>query len=132
MTIPASAVTAYPLRRSVLSAPQPHGNTGLARETAVLGLAEKTFELTPAWESATLVEINQALEMAAIGLQFEFDKEADKMIAKVVDVGSGEVIRQMPSEEVVRISKALGKLQGLLMHQTILKRWCESRKPLKN
>jgi len=25
----------------------------------------------------------------------------------------------MPSEEVVRISKALGKLQGLLVHQAV-------------
>lgn len=132
MTIPASAVMANPLRESVLLTPRPHGTTGLARETAVVGLAEKTSEAEPMREGAVLAEINQTLRMASIGLQFEFDQDADKVIAKVVDVGSGEVIHQIPSEEVVRISKALGKLQGLLMHQTILKRWCESRKPLEN
>jgi flagellar protein FlaG len=69
--------------------------------------------------SAALAEINQTLRMASIGVQFEFDKEADTMIVKVVDVDSGELIRQMPSEEVVRISKALGKLQGLLVHHAV-------------
>jgi flagellar protein FlaG len=70
-------------------------------------------------ERAALAEINQTLRMASIGVQFEFDKEADTMIVKVVDVESGELIRQMPSEEVVRISRALGRLQGLLVHQTV-------------
>ena len=41
------------------------------------------------------------------------------MVTKVIDVESGEVIRQMPSEEVVRFSKALGKLQGLLVSQKV-------------
>ena len=73
----------------------------------------------PKGERAALAEINQTLMVASIGVQFEFDKEVDTMIVKVVDVESGELIRQMPSEEVVRISKALGKLQGLLVHQAV-------------
>jgi flagellar protein FlaG len=59
------------------------------------------------------------LRQASIGVQFEFDKEANTMVTKVMDVESGEVIRQMPSEEVVRFSKALGKLQGLLVSQKV-------------
>jgi len=81
----------------------------------------------PAHENIALAEINQTLKMASLGLQFEFDTETAKMIAKVADVESGEVIRRIPSEEVVRILKALSNLQGLLMHQTILKKWSESR-----
>lgn len=127
MMIPANAVTENPLRERVLPAPQPHTNTGLAREAAVVDLAEKMSEAGPAYETIALAEINQTLKMASLGLQFEFDKETAKMIAKVVDVESGDVIRQIPSEEVVRILKALSKLQGLLMHQTILKKWSESR-----
>lgn len=65
-------------------------------------------------EQAALDEINQSLALASIGLQFEFDKEADQMIARVVDTLSGEVIRQMPSEEVLHVAKMLDKLQGLI------------------
>lgn len=89
-------------------------------------------EPEPTRERAALAEINQTLKMASIGLQFEFDKETAKMIAKVADVESGEVIRQIPSEEVVRILKALSKLQGLLINQTILNKWYESRGKLKD
>lgn len=81
-------------------------------------------------DRSALAEINEALQMSCVGLRFEFDQQADEMVAKVLDVASGAVIRQMPFEEVARISKAMGKLQGLLIHQTILKKWGESRPPL--
>lgn len=81
----------------------------------------------PAHENIALAEINQTLNMASIGLQFEFAKESGKMIAKVTNVESGEVIRQVPSEEVARLLKALGKLQAVLMHQTIWNKWCDFR-----
>lgn len=81
----------------------------------------------PAHENIALAEINQSLKMVSIGLQFEFAKEPGKMIARVTNVESGEVIRQVPSEEVARLLKALGKLQAVLMHQTIWTKWCESR-----
>ena len=43
----------------------------------------------------------------------------DTLIVKVIDKESGELIRQMPTEEAVRIAKVLqGKLPGLLVsHQ---------------
>jgi flagellar protein FlaG len=67
--------------------------------------------------SNALSEINGVLALARVGLQFEFDKEADKLIARVVDTETGELIRQMPSEEALRVSKVLGRLQGLLIHE---------------
>lgn len=116
MTIPSNAATAAPWRDAVPQpAPAASGRAGAARDTTVATEAAPA----PAQERAALDEVNQTLRMASIGVQFEFDKEADKMIVKVVDVESGELIRQMPSEEVVRISRALGKLQGLLVHQTV-------------
>ena len=115
MTIPSSAVTAAPWRDASPSAAAPSARAGASRDTAVVTGAAPA----PAQQRTALAEVNQTLRMASIGVQFEFDKEADKMIVKVVDVESGELIRQMPSEEVVRISRALGKLQGLLVHQAV-------------
>lgn len=118
MTIPANAVTTAPSRDAVPSSTGLRRNAGLPAEPAATVQGEKKPESGPVQERAALAEINQTLRMASIGVQFEFDKEADTMIVKVVDVDSGELIRQMPSEEVVRISRALGRLQGLLVHQT--------------
>ena len=74
---------------------------------------------TSAQTSSALDEVNKSLQMASIGVRFEFDKEAHTMVTKVVDVETGEMIRQMPNEEAVHISKVLGQLQGLLVSQKV-------------
>ena len=51
------------------------------------------------------------------GIEFSLDKESDKMIVKVVDVATKEVIRQFPSEEMIALAQALDKIQGLLIKQ---------------
>ena len=89
------------------------------RAAASLDREKKAAEATSTQLNSALAEINQTLKLASIGVQFEFDKEANTMVTKVVDVESGEVIRQMPTEEVVRFSKALDKLQGLLVSQKV-------------
>ncbi len=61
-------------------------------------------------------EVNASLK--AIGLEFEVDEDTDKMVVKVIDKETGETIRQMPSEEVIRIAKVLGKMQGMLVRET--------------
>jgi len=53
----------------------------------------------------------------SIGVRFEVDADTDRLVVKVVDRASGELIRQIPSEEVLRIAKLLGKVPGVLMTQ---------------
>ncbi|MES2052877.1 MAG: flagellar protein FlaG, partial [Pseudomonadota bacterium] len=65
---------------------------------------------------SALREVNASLK--AIGLEFEVDEDTDKMVVKVIDKETGETIRQMPSEEVIRIAKVLGKMQGMLVRET--------------
>ncbi len=40
-----------------------------------------------------------------------------KVVVQVVDARTQTVIRQMPSEELLAIAKALDRVQGLLVHQ---------------
>ena len=89
------------------------------RDAADLEADKSTAAVTPAQTSAALDEVNKSLQMASIGVRFEFDKEAHTMVTKVVNVETGEMIRQMPNEEAVRISKVLGQLQGLLVSQKV-------------
>ncbi len=53
----------------------------------------------------------------AQNLLFSIDDDTGRTIVKIVDSQTDEVIRQMPSEEVLAISKAIDKLQGLLIKQ---------------
>lgn len=50
-------------------------------------------------------------------LQFSIDEASGTRIVKVLDIATKEVIRQIPSEEMVEIARALESLQGLLLHQ---------------
>jgi flagellar protein FlaG len=45
-------------------------------------------------------------------LNFSIDEGTDKQVVKVTDAESGEVIRQIPSEEILRLSERLRELQS--------------------
>ena len=45
-------------------------------------------------------------------LNFSIDEGSDKQVVKVTDAESGEVIRQIPSEEILRLSERLRELQS--------------------
>ncbi|MBP8132668.1 MAG: flagellar protein FlaG [Zoogloea sp.] len=62
-------------------------------------------------------QIQDVIKQTAQSLQFSIDKDSGSTIVKVVDTESKKVIRQIPSEEVLAIAKALDKLQGLLVKQ---------------
>jgi flagellar protein FlaG len=60
-------------------------------------------------------KIEQVLSPAAQGLRFSIDSDTGINIVKLIDSQTQEVLRQIPSQEVIDISKALDKLQGLLV-----------------
>lgn len=74
-------------------------------------------EATPVQVEQAVHEVNAALAVREVGLRFEVDKDTDKLIVKVVDRASGEVIRQIPNEEVVRIARLMSEGNGLLVDQ---------------
>ena len=61
-----------------------------------------------------LKSINSALQDRSPGLEFSIDRDSDRLIVKVVDKATQEVIRQMPSREAIDIAKALDKLQSVM------------------
>ncbi|ENO86855.1 flagellar protein FlaG [Thauera linaloolentis] len=62
-------------------------------------------------------EVRAAITPVAQNLHFSIDKDINRTIVKVVDASTDEVIRQIPSEEIIAIAKAVDKLQGLLIKQ---------------
>ncbi|WP_111976549.1 flagellar protein FlaG [Algibacillus agarilyticus] len=45
-------------------------------------------------------------------LSFSFDEDSNRSIIKVTDAKSGDVIRQIPTEEVVKLSERIKELQS--------------------
>ena len=60
-------------------------------------------------------KINKAVQAFSQKLEFSVDRESEAFVVKVVDKDTREVIRQIPSEEMLQIARALDKLQGLLI-----------------
>lgn len=63
--------------------------------------------------------INKALKQSARNLEFTVDTDTEKPVVKVVDTETGDVIRQIPSEEMLSITRAIDEAQvNLLLKQT--------------
>ncbi len=104
------------------------GNQGITRsDTAAISAdpagnirAEQQQTVSPAVTveqlSAAIAEVETALKPVAGALNFSLDDETGQTLVKVVDRETDEVIRQIPSEELMRISKALDTLRGLLLN----------------
>lgn len=64
---------------------------------------------------AALDNLKKAADASSSDLQFSVDKASGKTIVRVVDKGTGDLIRQIPSEDVLEIAKSIDKLQGMLI-----------------
>jgi flagellar protein FlaG len=63
-------------------------------------------------------KLNDYVAPALQTIQFSIDQESERIVVKVVDTTTQEVLRQIPNEEVLAITKTLDKLQGLVIRQT--------------
>lgn len=56
---------------------------------------------------AVVLRIQQYLRESGRDLDFRVDADTDRMVITVRDQATGEVIRQIPSEEVLRIARSV-------------------------
>lgn len=62
--------------------------------------------------------INKALRQSNRNLEFRLDEQTNRVVVKLTDTETGELIRQIPSDEMLAISRAIGEFQqGLLLRQ---------------
>lgn len=62
-------------------------------------------------------KVNKTIRALSQDLQFTVDEQTGIDLVKVVDKETKEVIRQIPSEEMVAIAKRLDELRGLIIRQ---------------
>lgn len=92
--------------------PAPAATDAVAQRPAApsaTGIPEPSME--------TLAEHLELLnaELKNFGIQFEFSDADNRLITRVVDRETGELIRQIPSEEVLRMARSLAQTSGLLL-----------------
>ena len=52
-------------------------------------------------------------------LRYEVDKELNRVVIKILDGESGDVIRQIPAEELIRLAKILEQTTGDLLSKHV-------------
>jgi flagellar protein FlaG len=63
-------------------------------------------------EAAKAVE--RVVQPKANALQFSVDQSTGQTVVRIVDGGTGDVIRQIPSEEIIKIAQSIEQFQGIL------------------
>ena len=61
-----------------------------------------------------VVEVNKALEKIPTTLAFQVDESSKRFVVNVADISTGEVIRKIPGDAVLRIARQLESLKGII------------------
>ena len=60
-------------------------------------------------------KVQSFVSTATSDVEFSIDKDTGSTVVKVVDRSTKEVLRQIPSKEMLEMAKAIDRLQGLLV-----------------
>lgn len=77
-------------------------------------------QASPQQLESAVKEINQALQQSNRNLQISVDSDTKRPVVRLVDTETGELIRQIPSEETLAISRSIDEFQqqqGLLFSE---------------
>ncbi len=67
---------------------------------------------------ALVRQISQQLEDSGRSLALSVDEVAGDIVTRVLNPNTGELVRSIPSEEMLRISRNLMSIEGLLINQS--------------
>lgn len=99
------------------AAPSPARETREAPALPELSAAQPKPALPTKEEVREAVkEIRQNVGGNSTNLQFSVDEASGRTIVSVIDSETRQVVRQIPSEEIMRMARAMDRMQGLLFN----------------
>lgn len=110
--IPSGGVAQRPAAESAGSV-QGAQSAELVQQAAAAGPTNQKPDASTVKQAAEA--INSQLRQMSKNIRFSLDEESGSTIVKVVDSDTGQTIRQIPSEEAIRIQHSLERLQGVLL-----------------
>lgn len=60
----------------------------------------------------TLAQLNDSMKAWSTGIRFDMDDEAQRLVVSIVDNATGDVIRTVPSDAVLRVARMIVQMQG--------------------
>lgn len=100
------------------SEPRVVANAKNARSEEVDAQAAQTAQPSREQVEKVVENLKKSISSATSNnLQFSIDNDTGKTVVRVVDTQSGKTIRQIPTEEVLDLAKALDQMKGVLLKQ---------------
>lgn len=63
--------------------------------------------------------LNEQMQRNGRDLSFSMDEKINRPVITVKNIETGEVVRQIPTEEVVRMAHSIEDMKGLLFNETL-------------
>ncbi len=116
----ASGSTSAPPSSSAVSAPPSSGVSKMLG--GILGLSDahaaaRNLSKIQADLDKALETLNENASVAKRALGFSYDESLKRPIVRVTDLESGEVIRQIPHEVVIRVAKSIESFKGSMVDE---------------
>jgi flagellar protein FlaG len=114
-----------PVQSSVSTIGQPPKKADVPQDSAPKVMAPKPVQLQVNVEAErqqvqeALAMLNQQVAKNTSGLGFSMDESLGRPVVVVRNTVSGEVIRQIPNEVVVRIARQLDSAKGLFHNKSV-------------
>lgn len=67
---------------------------------------------------SAVTDLNSALDSMNVRREFKIEDSINDLVVKIIDKDEQKVIRQIPSEEAVKLSKNIKEMVGLLYDST--------------
>ena len=63
--------------------------------------------------------LNDQMSSGKTGLGFSYNESIDAPVVTVLNTQTGEVVRQIPNEVVIRVAQSIDQFKGLLHNQKV-------------
>jgi flagellar protein FlaG len=114
----ASAASAAPAVVKAEAAPAPKIERVQLHQPQRVDLGFRAEEMRKNLQEA-VTRLNEQMQSKGRDLSFSMDERIDRTIITVKNLQTGEVVRQIPTEEVVRMAHSIEDMKGVLFNQTL-------------
>jgi flagellar protein FlaG len=90
-----------------------NGKKGRVESQEISNSSQNTVKVSRSELEDALEKANKIGQLLDRRLSFDIDEETNKVIVSVIDDNTGEIVRQIPPEEMLRIASHLKQLQVL-------------------
>lgn len=115
MTMPPSV---HPLTTGVVSRDLAVARERGAQDTAESSSSTKVLQVEREKVEAATKSVREFVEPINSNIEFTINDDTGQLVVKIVDRTTKEVIRQIPSQELLSIAKALDSIKGLFVKQS--------------